>query len=74
MGGEGAGGQTGKDSPILQVEVPQDLCCVHRQVDWTHVVLSSKELGTLLRSFVHLIPAPRPTPPTPLPPPGNWNN
>ena len=43
----------------------QDLCCVHRHVDWTHVVLSSNELGTLLLSFVHLTPAPRRPSPVP---------
>ena len=56
MGGEGAGGQTGKDPPLLQMEVPHNLCCVQRPVGCPHVVLSIKELGNLLQSFVHLIP------------------
>lgn len=57
MGGEGAGGQTGRDPPLLRMEVPRDLCCVHRHVYWTYVVLSSKEPGTLWQSFVQLIPS-----------------
>lgn len=63
MGGEGAGGQTGKDPPLLRMEVPQDLCCVQRPVGCPHLVLSSKELGNLLQFCSLDSPRKR-----------NWNN